>query len=79
MARSTSTRTAVLVDGEMSEDFEVTVGVNQGCILSPLLFIAVMQYVTESARIKDIMELLYADDIALWDEAIEEVLVKHHD
>ena len=38
-----------------------------------------MQYVTESMRRNDIMELLYADDIALPGETVEEVLAKYHD
>ena len=62
----------------MSGDFEVTLRVHQGSMLSPLQFIAVMQYVTESARSNDITDLLYADGIALSGGTVEEVLAKYH-
>ena len=77
-ATYTGAKTSVLVDGQKSEEFGVSVGVHQGSILSPLLFITVMQYVTESARHNDLMELLYADDLALCDETVTGVLAKYH-
>ena len=40
-------RTAVRVGNGFSEDFEVKVGVHQGAVLSPLLFIIVMQAITK--------------------------------
>ena len=78
MATYTGAKTSVIVDGQKSEEFGVSVGVHQGSILSPLLFITVMQYVTESARHNDLMELLYADDLALCDETVTGVLAKYH-
>ena len=70
-------RTSVVVDGHLSEPFDVSVGVHQGSILSPLLFIIVMQYVTEDARYNDLLELLYADDIALGDSTVEAVVARY--
>ena len=75
MATYKGAKTSVLVDGQKSEEFGVSVGVHQGSILSPLLFITVMQYVTESARHND---LQYADDLALCDETVTGVLAKYH-
>ena len=35
---------------ELSEEFEVKVGVNQGPVLSPLLFVIMVDMITESVR-----------------------------
>ena len=43
-------KTAVLVDEELSSSFSVKVGVHQGSALSPLLFIMVMNVLTEDSR-----------------------------
>ena len=56
-------KTAVLVDGELSSSFSGKVGVHQGSALSPLLFIMVMDVLTEDVRDGSLMELLYADDL----------------
>ena len=45
-----SARTRVRVDSEVSEPFEIKVGVHQGSVLSPLLFIAVMDVLGEGVR-----------------------------
>lgn len=57
----TSVRTA---DGD-SESFEVKVGLHQGSVLSPLLFVIVMDVVTREVREGLPWELLYADDLVL--------------
>ena len=51
-------------DGD-SESFKVKVGLHQGSVLSPLLFIMVMEVVTRDIRIGLPWELLYADDLVL--------------
>ena len=77
MATYDDCRTSVIVYGEPTDAFDVTVGVHQGSILSPLLFITVMDYLTEEVRDGSILEMLYADDIALAAETPEEVMRKY--
>ena len=43
-------RQRVRVGSAYSEEFEVKVGVNQGSVLSPLLFAIVEDFITENAR-----------------------------
>ena len=42
-------KTRVRVDSELSEEFEVIVGMCQGSVLSPFLFASVVDVVTEVA------------------------------
>ena len=57
----------------ISEDFDVDVGVHQGSSISPLLFIIVMEEVTKDGRSGGFWDILYADDIVLTAESIEEL------
>ena len=59
--------TAMVVVGEgASEEFEVKTGPRQGSVLSPPLFIAVLDLLSRKAVVKDAMKkLLCADDLAL--------------
>ena len=43
-------KTRVTVDSELSEEFEVKVGMCQGSVLSPYLFAVVVDVVTKFAR-----------------------------
>ena len=55
---------SVLVWGTMK--FEVNVGVHQGSVLSPLLFIIVLEALSRELRSGVPWEDLYADDIFSW-------------
>ena len=55
--------------------FNVRVGVHQGSVLSPLLFIMVMEALSRTFRDGLPMELLYADDLVLLADS-EELLVE---
>ena len=56
-------KTRVRVGLELSEEFEVKVGVHQGSTLSPLLFAMVVDLITESVRNGLMGEMLFADDL----------------
>ena len=70
-------QTAVSVDGELSSSFSVKVDVHLGSALSLLLFIMVMDVLTEDVRDGSLMELLYADDLVLRGESSNEVMKKY--
>ena len=64
-------KTRVRVDSELSEVFDVKVGMHQGAVLSPFLFAVVVDVVTEFARGIMLSELLYADGLVLMNETIK--------
>ena len=66
-------RTIVRSNGGDSEEFEVGVGVHQGSVLSPLLFVAVMEVLTRDVRQGLPWELLYADDLILVADSMDEL------
>ena len=70
-------RTAVSVDGELSDSFFAQVRVHQGSVLSPLLFNCVMDVLSECVKDGSLTELLYADDLLLCGESVEEVMEKY--
>ena len=55
-----------------SEEFEVKVGVHQGSVLSPLLFIIVLEALSREFRFGVPWEDLYADDLVIIAESLEE-------
>jgi hypothetical protein len=59
----------------VSKEFEVKVGVHQGSVLSPLLFIIVLEAISQKFRGGLPMGLLYAGDLVLMAE-LEELLVE---
>ncbi|KAI8498339.1 hypothetical protein Bbelb_242830 [Branchiostoma belcheri] len=63
----------VRVNGSYSSEFEVKVGVHQGSVLSPLLFIIVMEALSREFRTGCPWEMLYADDFMLAAESLEEL------
>ena len=65
-------RTKARVGSGTSEEFWVRVGVHQGSVLSPLIFAIVVDVVTEHAREGLLNEILYADDLVLMNESLED-------
>ena len=66
-------KTRVQVGGGHSEEFDVGVGVHQGSVLSPFLFSIVLDVLSEEGRKGVLYELLYADDLVLMAETVEEL------
>jgi len=67
--------TAVKLKNGTSQEFDVKVGVHQGSVLSPLLFIIVLEALSSKFRKGLPWELLYADDLVLQAESEEELRV----
>ena len=67
-----SARSHVRVGEGYSEEFEVKVGVHQGSVLSPLLFIIVLEALSREFRFGVPWEDLYADDLVIIAESLEE-------
>jgi len=66
-------KTKIRVGSGLFEEFFVKVGVHQGSALSPFLFAMVVDEVTENARKGWMKEFLYADDMVLMGESIDEL------
>ena len=65
-------RSRVRVGEGYSEESEVKVGVHQGSVLSPLLFIIVLEALSREFRSGVPWEDLYADDLVITAESLEE-------
>ena len=66
-------RTKVGVGSETSEEFGVRVDVHQGSVPSLLIFAIVVDVVTEHARERLLNEILYADDLVLMSESLDDI------
>ena len=66
-------RKKVRVGTGTSEEFEVRVSVHQGSVLSPLVFAIVVDVVTEHAREGLLNEILYANDLVLMSESLDDL------
>ena len=69
-------RSRVRVGDGYSKEFGVGVGVHQGPVLSPLLFIIVLEALSREFRTGCPWELLYADDLMISAGSMEELPVK---
>ena len=65
-------RSRVRVGEGYNEEFEVKVGVHQGSVLSPLLFIIVLEALSREFRSGVPWEDLYADNLVIIAESLEE-------
>ena len=75
-AMCNSAKSKVRMNGSYSDEFKVKVGVHQGSVLSPLLFIIVLEALSREFRTSCPWELLYADDLALTVETLDLFMVK---
>ena len=66
-------RSRVRVNDTYTDDFEVKVGVHQGSVLSPLLFVIVLEALSYEFQTGCPWELLYADDLAIIAETEEDL------
>ena len=64
------------VGNEYSNSFDVRVGVHQGSVLSPRLFVIVLKALSMEFRTGCPWEILYADDLMVSAQSMDEVLVK---
>ncbi|KAA3670323.1 uncharacterized protein DEA37_0010186 [Paragonimus westermani] len=69
-------QTMVKVGGGMSEAFDVNVGVHQGSVLSPFLFVIIMDVVCGDIMKGLLFEILYADDLVLMADNMEDLQLK---
>ena len=67
-------RSRVRVNSSYSDAFGVNVGVHQGSVLSPLLFIMVLEALSREFRTGCPWELFYADDLVIIAESMEELI-----
>ena len=72
----TDVKSCVRVNGQYSKEFRVGVGVHQGSVLSPLLFILVLEALSRQFHTGVPWELLYADDLAVMADSVEECIAR---
>ena len=75
-AMYTNTKSKVRVNDSYTDEFDVKVGVHQGSVLSPLLFVIVLEALSREFRTGTPWELLYADDLVIIAETEEELRSK---
>ena len=69
-------RSCVRINNLYSDVFIVQVGVHRGSILSPLLFIIVLEALPQEFQTGCPWELLYADNLVIFADTIDELLYK---
>ena len=76
MSMYKNARSLVRVNGKLGEEFEVKVGVHQGTVLSPILFAIVLEALSRGFSAGLPWELLYADDLVIMADSLDELSVK---
>ena len=66
----------VRINNQLSDELGVNVGVHQRSVLSPLLFILVLEAFSREFRTGFPWELLYADDLVLISESLDDCISK---
>ena len=75
-AMHNNARSKVRVNNTSGDEFRVKVGVHQGSVLSPLLFLIVLKALSREFCTGAPWELLYADDQVIIDETEDELRMK---
>ena len=65
------TTTSIRSEAGMGDKFKVKVGLHQGSALSPLLFITLMDVISEKVKMVPPNSMLFADDIVLCNNTME--------
>ena len=73
MAMYQDSNSSVRINNTIGKTFKVKVGVHQGSVLSPLLFIMVLEALSRECRNGLPWELLYADDLMIAAETLEDL------
>ena len=71
-----NTKSKVRVNNTFSDEFGVKGGVHQGSVLSPLLFIIVLQPLSFEFCIGAPLEMLYAEDLVIIAETEDQLKMK---
>ena len=66
-------KSRVRINNVLGNKFSVKVGVHQGSVLSPLLFIIVLKALSSGCRNRSVWELLYADDLGIIAKSLKEL------
>ena len=64
------------INNQLSDEFGVNVGVHQGSVVSSLLFILVLEALSRELRTGVPWKLLYADDLVLISESLNDCISK---
>ena len=75
-AMSNGAKSKVRVNGSYSDEFEVKVGVHQSSVLSPLLFIIVLEALSTELHTSCPYKPLHADDLVLIAETLDLLMEK---
>ena len=67
---------SVMINSTFSDSFCVKVGEHQGSVLSPLLFICVLEALSREFGTGCSEGMLYADDLVLTSDTMEGLLLK---
>ena len=69
-------KSRVRINNQLGDEFGVKVGVHQGSVLSPLPFILVLEDLSRELRTGVPWKLLYADDLVLISESLDDCISK---
>ena len=69
-------KSKIRINNSFSEAFDVKVGVHQGSVLSPFLFVIVLEALSRDFSTGAPWELLYADDLVIAAESLDELADK---